>query len=100
MGDPVDVELPAVLRVPEVADVEAGQDLKNSHRHHFCLFFYHFNKLKLLACWMPTIKMSSRTSSVLDTMRMSDLNVRGTALKYLALKNMDYPLEGLYDVMY
>ena len=49
---------------------------------------------------MPTIKMSNRTSSVLDTMRMSDLNVRGTALKYLALKNMDYPIEGLYDVMY
>ena len=44
--------------------------------------------------------MSNRTSSVLDTMRMSDLNVRVTALKYLALKNMDYPLEGLYDVMY
>ena len=49
---------------------------------------------------MPTIKMSSRTSSVLDTMRMSDFNVRETAHKYLALKNMDYPLEGLYDVMY
>ena len=39
MGDPVDVELPAVLRIPEVADVEAGQDLKTSHRHHLCLFF-------------------------------------------------------------
>ena len=28
MGDPMNVELAAVLRIPEVADVEARQDLE------------------------------------------------------------------------
>ena len=45
MGDPVDVELPAVLRIPEVADVEAGQDLKTSHRHHLCFVFINLTNL-------------------------------------------------------
>ena len=43
--------------------------------------------------------MSYRTSSVLDTMRMSAFNVRETAHKYLALKNIDYSIEGLYDII-
>jgi hypothetical protein len=45
VGDLVDVQLPAVLRVPEVPDVEAGQNLKKKHFINKYLFLF----LKTLA---------------------------------------------------
>jgi hypothetical protein len=38
VGDLVDVQLPAVLRVPEVPDVEAGQNLKKDFIRKIFIF--------------------------------------------------------------